>query len=234
MVQATETKLNYLIERFTRAHDHCNARFYAERLVAQSRTDENLVVLANCHFAAGTYRRVLDVLDFCHSKDANFLAALTHFKLSEFDEAEARLVRDFDGAQQGLKRMLAGNSFPGGSAGLVLLAKLLSRSARIDAAQQAARRAVELDVFNFEAYQLCCELGDPIDADTIFSSANAFSGCLSPGKSRTPAKAADRMLLSTPNKTPRQRLMESDDTGFTPSKMDFGEVNDSYMDQVRL
>lgn len=74
-------------------HLPSNATFLAERLVAESDTEENRILLANCYLMEEKPYKAYSVLKNCKSDMARYKFAVSCLKLKKFKEGEKCLLK---------------------------------------------------------------------------------------------------------------------------------------------
>jgi anaphase-promoting complex subunit 3 len=135
--------LHGLVARSLSVFDTDSARFFAERLCCEERSEANLNLLAQCYFRQGKYKQTYLILrDSIHPSN-RYLFAMACFHINKLTEAERALSPNLDSLPQKLSDDEIG-SIPEGSSGLFLLGRICRRMQRREAAMFYLKKAIEV------------------------------------------------------------------------------------------
>jgi len=132
------------------------ACFFAERLVAESPSDDSLYLLASSYLRCGDHGRAYVVLEEKQSKEPRFryLLAFCCVKLDKLEEAERALLGSSFGVAGALPGSEALGNVPGGAAGLYLLGQVKEqKSGCSDQAIECFSKCLELCPFMWCAFE---------------------------------------------------------------------------------
>lgn len=167
-VEGTYTSL---IQQYLSVFCVDNATFFAERLVATSRTNHSLHLLAICYFRDQKPQRAIAILEQAKAPTPcmQYLLAKCHYALEAFGPAEEALLRqcrlDFrkqGSGQEDMSHFILASSpcpIPNGAVGLHLLGSICINSNRKQRAIQYYRMALQLDPMMWTSFEALCELG---------------------------------------------------------------------------
>jgi len=160
--------LRQLVEQNLSLFLYENAKFYAERLYYEHRTEENLHLLAQCYFRQGKTKQAYLILQQGRSLDDNrYLLATCCLALDKLEEAERALLPFPHCLPQNLTAATAAE-VPGGASGLYLLGVICKRAHRKDAAKRYFRLALERDASQWGAVTELADMGEMIDMSKVF------------------------------------------------------------------
>ncbi|KAL1920559.1 uncharacterized protein VTP21DRAFT_936 [Calcarisporiella thermophila] len=155
-----------------------NAIFYAERLHAYDRTNEEYVfLLATCYFRAGQVCAAHFVLQNARSAACRYLFARCCLELEKFQEGEevlAQLLVGLDVAEnasgstalEGMRESERTRcKIPDEASVYCLLGMLCQKSNRTQQAIRYFRSALSLNPMLWQAYDALCQLGAPANPD---------------------------------------------------------------------
>ncbi|KAK9797012.1 hypothetical protein WJX73_004710 [Symbiochloris irregularis] len=168
-----------------------DARFWAERLVAQFPKEGNVLLQATCYFRSDqAYRAYHLLLGKCTEHSSRYLLAQCCLALGKLSEAEEALIGPM------LPRGVALSPeapIPGGAAGLYLLARICRMTDRIPHAVQYLCRALSQDPFLWCAFEELCHLGADQEAVSMTKAAlaTAASAAAAASSPEAPAAAAE-------------------------------------------
>ncbi|KAL4152187.1 hypothetical protein PRNP1_009121 [Phytophthora ramorum] len=167
-----ETELATQVQRYLDAYVYENARFLAERLVAQRPSEENVLLLATCYYRNGQAARASAVLSGATRPDNRYLLACCCFQQGQLVEAENALL---GGENCHVDDAETVENIPAGAAGLFLLGKVCRRGNRRQQAVACFVKSLEVDPFMWSAYEQLCELGANLEASRFFGAASTGS-----------------------------------------------------------
>lgn len=145
-----------------------NAKFYAERLYYEHRSEENLHLLAQCYFRQGKTKQAYLILQQGRSLDDNrFLLATCCLALDKLEEAE-RALQPFPHCQPQHLTAATAAQVPGGASGLYLLGVICKRAHRKDAAKRYFRLSLERDPTQWGAITELADMGEMADMSRVF------------------------------------------------------------------
>ncbi len=151
--------LRQLVEQNLSLFLYENAKFYAERLYYESKTEENLHLLAQCYFRQGKIKQAYLILQQGQQLDDNrYLLATCCLALDKLEEAERVLLPFPHCLPQNLTNTAA-SQIPGGAAGIYLLGIICKRGHRRDAAIRYFRLALDRDPTLWTAITELADLG---------------------------------------------------------------------------
>jgi len=159
--------LRQLVEQNLSFFLYDNAKFYAERLYYEHRSEENLHLLAQCYFRQGKTKQAYLILQQGRSLDDNrYLLATCCLALDKLEEAERALLPFPHCLPQNLTAATAAQ-VPGGASGLYLLGVISKRAHRKDSAKKYFRLALEWDPSQWAAVTELADMGEMIDMSRV-------------------------------------------------------------------
>eukprot|EP00924_Labyrinthula_sp_SR-Ha-C_P003634 maker-scaffold_3-snap-gene-1.47-mRNA-1 protein AED:0.00 eAED:0.00 QI:137/1/1/1/1/1/6/77/635 len=169
-----QVMLRRLVERYLNNLAISQATFYAERLIAEEFSNENVSHLARCYILSHQYKRAISFLSRVEhlSQDNLYLLAQCYFEDHDHHKAISILVSLTPDVEDVSPKevnnpdflLMLENEFPGGANGLFLLGKCADE-ANLKASIIYFKLCLKLDPFYFEAYEYLCELGEEVDID---------------------------------------------------------------------
>eukprot|EP00026_Physarum_polycephalum_P002237 Phypoly_transcript_02242.p1 GENE.Phypoly_transcript_02242~~Phypoly_transcript_02242.p1 ORF type:complete len:922 (-),score=189.41 Phypoly_transcript_02242:15-2780(-) len=144
-----------------------NAVFLAERLHAQTPSEDNLHVLATCHYRSGRAYRVVSLLQGCVSAQNRYLFALCCYELGKLHDAQAALtgpslLRHYTHSSSSY------DDIPNGPAGLYLLGQIYRRLHQKDKAIACFKKSLVTYPFFWSAFESLCNMGEDVDPEEYF------------------------------------------------------------------
>jgi len=92
MAVTTESTLLAWTQWSLENHLHDNAAFLAERLVAETQSEESKLVLASCYYRSGATSRAAKVLEGCSKEPNRYMYALCLVKQGDISAAQRALL----------------------------------------------------------------------------------------------------------------------------------------------
>ncbi len=164
VVSSTEAVLRQLIEQNLSLFLFENARFYAERLYYEHKSQANLHSLAQVYFREGKTKQAYLILQGENmSAENRYLLAQCCVKLDKLEEGERTLLARATSGQQHLA-----HSVPGGAAGLYLLGQIARRGHRKKTAMRYFKLSLEADSTNWGAIMQLSDMGEAVDVTKLF------------------------------------------------------------------
>lgn len=189
-----------------------NARFMAERLVAEFPREGNQLLLASCYFRSDqAYRAYHLLLGRCSEAGSRYLLAQCCFSLGKYAEAEEALL----GPAQPSYLPSGGSTTPGGAAGLYLLGRICRLTQRVTKAVQYLCGALSLNPLLWCAYEELCLLG--ADAEALQASQAALSHAATAAASATSTAAAAPPQATANGPVTSQPQWTAESTPLTPA-----------------
>eukprot|EP00741_Cyanophora_paradoxa_P021255 tig00021348_g20515.t1 len=149
-----------------------NAVFLAERLHAQSPTDDSMLILANCYLRNQQVYRAYHLIKAKYPNPTScnahmrYLFAQCCFEMSKLQEAESVLTPPVSSNGEALEEV------PNGAAGLHLLGQICQRASRRTQAIAYYSQALRANPFLWSAYEALCTLGADLDPADFFPRAD--------------------------------------------------------------
>ena len=168
MLQSTEVLLRQLIEQNLSLFLYDDAKFYAERLYYESKSEENIHMLAQCYFRQGKITQAYLILQDGQSMVSNrYLLATCCVQLDKLEEAERALLPYPHCQPQALTHRMI-SEIPGGAAGLFLLGKICKKGQRKDAAIKYFKLSLEQDSTLWSSLVELGSLGEALDPTNLY------------------------------------------------------------------
>ncbi len=166
-----ELMLRQLVEQNLSLFMYENARFYAERLYYENKSNENLHMLAQVYFRMGKTKQSYLILQGGQSLNHNkYLLAQCCISLNKLEEAERVLlsnVQDSNINSNKLRQVCS--TVPGGAAGVYLLGLICKRGNRREAAIKYFRCSLDMDSTLWSSIQELNTMGESVDSSKLFS-----------------------------------------------------------------
>ncbi|KAJ9516400.1 hypothetical protein QJQ45_011078 [Haematococcus lacustris] len=163
-----------------------NAKWLAERLVAQSPSEQNVSLLAVCYFQANQAYRAYQLLrsSGITTHSARYLLALCCIQLGKLNDARDALLKQGD------------REVPLGAAGLYLLGRVYRLVGRLQDAKEQYVQALRLNPLMWSAYEELCALGCDEEAQEVCNTAaNCHALVLSGALEQTGHTTVDGSVL---------------------------------------
>ncbi|XP_055531084.1 cell division cycle protein 27 homolog [Wyeomyia smithii] len=150
-------------------YDYQDAIFLAERLFAEVESEESLFLLATCYYRAGQKHQAHWLLSTkgVRSTQCRFLLSKCAFDLKQYSEAEHTLINDDHLRARHLDEV-AKEFGDIGCFALELLSKICQKTERSGLANDASRKAVNLNPFLWHSFADLCNRGEKPDPNAIF------------------------------------------------------------------
>ncbi|XP_055357904.1 cell division cycle protein 27 homolog [Paramacrobiotus metropolitanus] len=169
MVDSVKTAIWNALNHY--AYD--DAIFAAERLYAESNTDESAFLLATCLYRAGNKHRAFEILSRCHpeqaSPDIRYLFGRICCDLEDYHRAESVLANASDFAKpytiEDVENFYKPDTV---SYALQLLGNVHQKFQRRELAASAMKRALSLNPFQWSTFEGLCRMKENVDTKETF------------------------------------------------------------------
>nr|CAH7762294.1 unnamed protein product [Callosobruchus chinensis] len=178
-------------------YDYADAVFLSERLYAEVKTDESLHLLATAYFRSGLKDHAYYILkDRTEgSPKCRYLFGICAYELEKYAEAEAALL----GASNMLDDEFIKEYDEQACFVWLLLGKIAAKTERKSLAIESWRKALKLNPFLWNSFELLCEIGDMPNPQLIFqiSSMDKLSMCQANGLNSIESIIVTKDVLNT-------------------------------------